>query len=198
MTPRCRSITINCHHKQGGKMRKLLLALIITSSLWANNVVTKTAFVNASDTKGKSLVQVREMLLIRAKRAAASEIFGDYINSSTVVNSGRLVSDEINSIVNGVIHIKGDPIYSNGKNFGDMQVRATMYATDQEMKEAKQRLKKVMQEVKHTQKRQAKVKKAPVQQKKVFNCSDNLPSDPVKRSQAMAECEQNKFDSEFD
>ena len=179
-------------------MRKLLLALIITSSLWANNVVTKTAFVNASDTKGKSLVQVREMLLIRAKRAAASEIFGDYINSSTVVNSGRLVSDEINSIVNGVIHIKGDPIYSNGKNFGDMQVRATMYATDQEMKEAKQRLKKVMQEVKHTQKRQAKVKKAPVQQKKVFNCSDNLPSDPVKRSQAMAECEQNKFDSEFD
>ena len=179
-------------------MKKLLLALVITSSLWANNVVTKTAFVNASDTKGKSLVEVREMLMMRAKRAAASEIFGDYINSSTVINSGRLVSDEINSIVNGVIHIKGDPVYSNGQNFGDMQVRATMYATDQEMREAKQRLKKVMQEVKQTQKRKVAVTQAPVKHKKVFNCSDNLPSDPVKRSQAMAECEQNKFDAEFE
>jgi len=179
-------------------MKKLLLALLITSSLWANNVVTKTAFVNASDTKGKSLVEVREMLMMRAKRAAASEIFGDYINSSTVINSGRLVSDEINSIVNGVIHIKGDPVYSNGKNFGDMQVRATMYATDQEMREAKQRLKQVMKDVKRTQKRQVEVKVAPVKQKKVFNCSDNLPSDPIKRSQVMAECEQNKFDADFD
>jgi len=179
-------------------MKKLLLVLVIISSLWANNVVTKTAFVNASDTKGKSLVEVREMLLVRAKRAAASEIFGDYINSSTVINSGHLVSDEINSIVNGVIHIKGDPQYSNGKNFGDMQVRATMYATDQEMREAKQRLERIVQEAKQTEKRQVKINATPKKRKAVVNCSDNLPSDPVKRQQAIAECEMNKFDSDFD
>ena len=180
-------------------MKKLLLVLVVVSSLWANTVVTKTAFINASDAKGKSLVEVREMLLIRAKRAAASEIFGDYINSSTVINSGRLVSDEINSIVNGVIHIKGDPQYSNGKNFGDMQVKATMYATEQEMREAKQRLKRIVEESKRQQKAQAKVVVvAPKKRATVVNCSDNLPSDPVKRQQAMAECEMNKFDSDFD
>ena len=180
-------------------MKKLLLVLVVVSSLWANTVVTKTAFINASDAKGKSLVEVREMLLIRAKRAAASEIFGDYINSSTVINSGRLVSDEINSIVNGVIHIKGDPQYSNGKNFGDMQVKAMMYATEQEMLEAKQRLKRIVEESRRQQKAQAKVVVvAPKKSATVVNCSDNLPSDPVKRQQAMAECEMNKFDSDFD
>ena len=177
-------------------MKTLLFVLVIMSTLWADKIVTKTAFVNASDAKGKSLVQVRETLLLRAKRAAASEIFGDYINSATMIESGKLVSDEINSIVNGVIHVKGDPQYSNGKNFGDMQVKATMYATDQEMREAKQQLQRIVKQAKRQHKAQAKVtlkKSTPS-----INCSDNLPSDPVKRSQALAECEQNKFDADFD
>ena len=180
---------------QGGKMKTLLLVLVIMSSLWADKIVTKTAFVNASDAKGKSLVQVREALLLRAKRAAASEIFGDYINSSTVVDGGKLVSDEINAIVNGVIHVKGDPQYSNGKNFGDMQVKVTMYATTEEMREAKQNLQRIVEETKRKQQVQAKA--APKKSEPVFNCSDNLPSDPVKRSQVMAECEQKKFDADF-
>ena len=87
---------------------------------------------------------------------------------------------------------------SGGKNFGDMQVRATMYATEQEMREAKQRLERVIQEAKRTEKRQSQEKAIPVKRKAAVNCSDNLPSDPVKRSQAMAECEQNKFDADFD
>lgn len=177
-------------------MKALLFMLVIISTLWADKIVTKTAFINASDAKGKSLVEVREALLQRAKRAAASEIFGDYINSSTVVNSGRLVSDEINSIVNGVIHIKGDPQYSNGKNFGDMQIKATMYATTQEMHEAKQRLERLIQDAKRQQIVQAKATQT--KSKPLVKCSDNLPSDPVKRSQAMAECEMNKLDSDFD
>lgn len=175
-------------------MKALLFMMVIISTLWADKIVTKTAFVNASDAKGKSLVEVREVLLQRVKRAAASEIFGDYINSSTVINSGRLVSDEINSIVDGVIHIKGDPQYGNGKNFGDMQVKATMYATDQEMHDAKQRLEHLVQNVKREPSVQAKQTK----QRPPVKCSDNLPSDPVKRSQVMAECEMNKFDSDFD
>ena len=180
-------------------MKVLLFMLVLLSSVWADKVVTKTAFINASDAKGKSLVQVRETLLVRAKRAAASEIFGDYINASTVIESGKLVSDEINSIVNGVIHIKGDPQYGNGENFGDMQVRATMYATDREMVQAKKRLEKIVAQ-QRTIKRQAH-KTVPVatpKAKKRVNCSDNLPSDPVKRQQAVADCEMKNFDADFE
>jgi len=190
-------------------MKKVVLILVLAMSLWAGQIVTKKAFMNASDTKGKSLVEVREALLMRAKKAAASEIFGDYVNSSTVTNKGKLISAEINSIVNGVIHVKGNPKYSNGENFGDMQVVATMYATSAEISQAKIRLDKVIRKFEAKQLAQEKkATKAAARAEKKHSgkksadsdkCNEkNLPTDPFERQQAAAECAMNMLDSDFD
>lgn len=165
-----------------------MVTLVFMSMLGAEEVVTKTAFINATDAKEKSLQEVRDMLMLRVKRAAASEIFGDYINSTTIVSEGKLASDKINAIVNGVIHVKGDPQFSNGKNFGDMQVRATMYATDQEIAKAKMDLEdyvkalKKRQEVQQEAEAKALEKKpTPHADKKMFD--EPLPTDQGARLQ---------------
>lgn len=170
-------------------MKLAAIFLLIVGSLFADIEVTKTAFINASDSKGKGLQDIREILLIRVKRAAASEIFGDYINSSTVVKNGGLASDSINAIVNGTIHLKGDPEFSNGKNFGDMQVCAVMYATQQEIDEAAKalnQLKKesIARERSEQEKVAAKQKVKQAHKKAKMEFDEPLPTDPKARNQA--------------
>jgi hypothetical protein len=91
--------------------------------------VTKISFVNQANYENSSMDQIKEILLKKAKEDAAAEIFGDFVKESTLISNGKLLKDEIVSENNGIVHIKGTPKYKNGKNFGDIQVTITAYAT---------------------------------------------------------------------
>lgn len=108
--------------------------MLLLGYLNANVEVEKTATVNIYVNKSKSLEQLKAMALKQAKLDALSEIFGDFVKSEATVSNGRLLESlvEENSN-NGAIHIKGEPKYSNGKNFGDIQVKITAYATDKDI-----------------------------------------------------------------
>lgn len=185
-------------------MRSVVVLMLIAGSLFADMEVTKTAFINASDSKGKGLQEIREILLMRVKRAAASEIFGDYINSSTVVKNGVLASDRVDAIVNGTIHLKGDPEFSNGKNFGDMQVRAVMYATQKEIDKAANALnhlkkESIARERSEQKKVAAKQKEKQASKKAKVEFDEPMPTNPKARSQVeKAGKAFDTLDSEFE
>lgn len=81
--------------------------------------------------------ETKELLLQKAKREAAGEIFGDFITSSTLVDNGKLSNDSIIALVMGKVHVKGTPTYVNGDNLGEIKISLTAYATDSDIAQAK-------------------------------------------------------------
>ncbi len=113
----------------------LLILLLTTGSVYADKIVTKTSFVNQANYAHKSVEQIKVILLEKVKVDAASEIFGDFIKSETDIENGKMIRNLIISEKNGLVHLKGEPIYANGKNFGDIQVTVTAYATDRDLED---------------------------------------------------------------
>jgi len=95
--------------------------------------VTKTVSVNHSDYPNTSIKKIKSILLNMAKLEAAGEIFGDFIQSETMVKNGALVSDLITAKRGGIVRVKGSPTYSNGKSIGDIQITITAYATPKDI-----------------------------------------------------------------
>ncbi len=116
-------------------MKLLVLLFMLSSSLlYADKIVTKTSFVNLGNYADKSMQEIKTIVLQKAKIDAASEIFGDFIKSESTIENGALIRNMIISEKNGIVHLKGEPHYANGKNFGDIQVSITAYATDEDIK----------------------------------------------------------------
>lgn len=115
------------------KKLTLLFTLILSTSLFADKEVVKTTFINQGNYENSSMEQIKKILLHKAKIDAATEIYGDFVKENVVIENGKLLKDEITSEKNGIVHIKGEPKYANGKNFGDIQVTITAYATDEEL-----------------------------------------------------------------
>ena len=67
-------------------------------------------------------------------------IYGESIISKTEVKNLKLISDTISKIGKGIIRIKGNPEYYNGKNLGEICVKINAYITDEDF--AKLKLKK--------------------------------------------------------
>lgn len=108
--------------------------ICININLFAGMTVVKTVFVNQSNHADKSMDEIKRIVLEKAKIDAASEIFGDFIKSETSIENGKLIRNMIISEKNGIVHLKGTPIYANGKNFGDIQVTITAYVTDADLR----------------------------------------------------------------
>ena len=105
------------------------------SSLVASKTVIKTVTVNQMLYSDKTLIQLEEIALKKAKYAAAKEIFGEFLLSETVMVNGKILDDIVKEKTGGVIHIKGEPKYSHGENFGDLMVTIEAYATDDDIKD---------------------------------------------------------------
>lgn len=111
----------------------MLLPLWISTNAMADKVVTKSTFVNQGSYANKSMDEIQKILFEKVKIDAASEIFGDFIKNETTIDNGRLIKDFIISDKNGIVHIQDGPHYTNGKNFGDIEVTITAYATDEDL-----------------------------------------------------------------
>jgi len=113
----------------------LILATIFITLLLADKTVIKTVTVNQMEYPKKTLSQLKSIALKKAKLEAAKEIFGEFLLSETVMVNGKVLDDVVREKSGGVIHIKGEPKFKNGENFGDLQVSIEAYATDEEIED---------------------------------------------------------------
>lgn len=119
-----------------------LSLLFILPSGFSFADVTKTACTSSF---GKTEKQAKEELLVIAKRSAIGELFGEYIKSLSVVKDFSLQSDNIKSQSVGFVRVKGNPIYYQGKNLGEICVKINAYAKSEDFDKFKP--KKLFKEV---------------------------------------------------
>lgn len=127
--------------------KKSILAFIIifflsiaTVSYAVNHkikVVKKQASILAIDFPNKTMNELKQILLAKAKRMALSEIYGEMIHSKTEVQNFVLAHDLISAEALGIIRIKGTPKYYNGKNFGELCVLIEAFVTQEDLKKFK-------------------------------------------------------------
>lgn len=116
------------------KIFLIIITLLLTQSL-ADKTVIKTITVNQMLHPNKTLSELKEIAVQKAKLSAAKEIFGEFLLSETVMVNGKILDDVVREKSGGVVHIKGEPKFQNGENFGDLQVTIEAYATDEEIQD---------------------------------------------------------------
>jgi hypothetical protein len=108
--------------------------IFLVVSLFAEKEVTKTAVVNYFAYPNKSMNEIKKIALKKAKKEALAEIFGDFVKSESILSNDHLRENNFEKYMKGVIHLKGNPKYANGKDLGDIQVTINAYATDKDIK----------------------------------------------------------------
>ncbi|MDQ6993878.1 MAG: hypothetical protein Q9M31_10410 [Mariprofundus sp.] len=106
------------------------------TSAYASKTIQKRACISFSKSMTDINLQKKELLLT-AKRAAANELFGELITSSSSVADYQLTSDLVTASSAGMIRVYGSPKYENGKGLGEICVSIHAYATASDMKKFK-------------------------------------------------------------
>ena len=110
--------------------------LLLLSSAFAQETIQKKCCMSSTDYKG-SIEDLKKELLYNAKRGAVNEIFGEFITSFTKVEQFTLIEDKIRASSAGLIRIKGDPVYYQGKNLGEVCVKIDAYAKKEDFEKFK-------------------------------------------------------------
>lgn len=94
--------------------------------------VNKKICLSAFGMNWQTSEDAKNHLIIMAKREAASEIFGEMIQSLTQVRDFTLRQVDIESVSVGVIRVKGAPEYRQGTGFGELcaEIHAYVFAED--------------------------------------------------------------------
>ncbi len=114
-----------------------LAFFMLTSSLLADKSVSVTATIDRADYADKSIENLQMMVMQQAKLEAATQLFGDFIKSETIITDGSLIKDLILAKQGGVVHIQGNPEYANGKGLGELQVTIKAMATQKDIDDMK-------------------------------------------------------------
>ena len=119
-------------------MSRLQIPLFMVCCLFFStvhaDVVQKKACVSAF---AKNQAEVKNELLTLAKRSAVEELFGSLVKSFTKVKNFSLQRDDIETYSIGFIQIKGNPIYFQGKGFGEVCVTINADATEKAFEKIK-------------------------------------------------------------
>jgi len=114
----------------------LILSLFVPVPAGADDVVKKNFCMTAIGYPSTPDNLKRE-LLAGAQRMAVGELFGELISSYTKVENFTLSEDRIQASSAGLVRVKGDPLYSNGRNFGDVCVQIEAYVTEEDREKFK-------------------------------------------------------------
>ena len=79
-----------------------------------------------------SLERLKDDLLLRAKREAANELFGELIAAATTVENLVVTADQIRVQSLGLIRVQGSADYVNGPNLAEVCVAVTAFVTAQD------------------------------------------------------------------
>ncbi|MFA5454707.1 MAG: hypothetical protein WC272_05255 [Sulfurimonas sp.] len=111
----------------------LIFSIFFLTLALADKSVVKTVTINQMQYAQKTFLQAKEIALQEAKNAAAKEIYGEVVISETVTANGKILDDVVRELSGGIVRIKGEPKFRNGKNFGDIEVTIEAYATDEDL-----------------------------------------------------------------
>jgi len=117
-------------------MKKLFLFLVLISGLFAASqkaFVQKEVCVTVSDYPGKTVAQIKDILINKAKESALTELYGQLLYTREDLKNGKLLSEEVRNRAVGIVRIQGSPQFFNGKNLGEICVRLTAYATKKDL-----------------------------------------------------------------
>lgn len=110
----------------------LLLVLYLNANTQVELYSTyKESCVHHSDHK-VSNKELKNILIQQVKRNAIEELFGAKLHANTTIHNGKLLSDTIKQSAIGNIRIKGQPIFYNGNNFGEMCTKIKAYITQED------------------------------------------------------------------
>ena len=114
-------------------MNRLIILLIVfcisISNAYAD--VTKTRCMSVFGKNNPN--EAKDELLALAKRDAVEELFGSYVKSLTKVKNFSLQQDYVETYSAGLVRIKGNPKYTQGKNFGEMCVQINAFVTEKDL-----------------------------------------------------------------
>lgn len=119
-----------------------LSVIISTIGLYANEKISskKMSCIQQSNYSGKTLDELKIILLEQAKKEAVNELYGESILSVTEIENGELKSDSIQAKTLGSIRLKGNPEYFNGKNFGEICANIESYITKKDLEKFKPKI----------------------------------------------------------
>lgn len=106
---------------------------IMSSVAASEQVLSKSSCLFLSDYPDLSLDQAKEVLLQQAKRDAVSELFGERLRALTDIQNWKLNHDEITSSTAGIVRIKGDPVFTNGDNLGEICVEIMAFVKKKDL-----------------------------------------------------------------
>lgn len=113
--------------------KKILFILGFVSLLFAgedtNIYSMKKTCLQTTNYEGKTLTEQKKILIEKAKQESLEELYGSLILSSTDIENGKLKKDEIKSRAVGAVRVKGNPVFKNGKNLGEICADVTSYIT---------------------------------------------------------------------
>lgn len=109
-----------------------LINFLLTNNAAAQNTVQKNYCMSAVGSE--NIDTLKKRLVANVKRDAAGELFGELITSFTKIEKGLLTEDELKLASAGFIRIKGNPVFTSGKNIGEVCVSVDAYATDEDRK----------------------------------------------------------------
>ena len=110
------------------------ITVLFLAFAFADKSVVKTVTINQMLYPDKTFLEVKEIALDEAKKAAAKEIYGEVLISETIMLGGKILDDVVRERSGGLVRIKGEPSFRNGENFGDIVVTIEAYATDEDLK----------------------------------------------------------------
>lgn len=110
------------------------ITVLFLAFAFADKSVVKTVTINQMLYPDKTFLEVKEIALDEAKKAAAKEIYGEVLISETIMLGGKILDDVVRERSGGLVRIKGEPRFRNGENFGDIVVIIEAYATDEDLK----------------------------------------------------------------
>jgi len=125
---------------------KTILTILFSSVTIIFYIVLSTAFAQVKHlkkietaktncmqvSKNLDINQIKDQLLITAKKSAASELYGDLIYSNSILDNGIIVNDEVHANCLGLIKINGDPLYFNGHNLGEICIKIKAFVTEKD------------------------------------------------------------------
>lgn len=115
---------------------KLIAALFLLLTLVNGQekyTTIKASCIQQSEHSGKTLDQLKEILLGQAKQEALGELYGQLMYSKTDLQDGKLVSDEIRQRAVGSVRVEGNPKFYNGKDFGSICADVKSYITKKDL-----------------------------------------------------------------
>jgi len=122
------------HINEGVLVRYFLITAFFLTLVFADKSVVKTVTINQMLYPDKTFLEVKEIALNEAKKAAAKEIYGELMISETLMIGGKVLDDVVRERSGGLVRIKGEPSFRNGAGFGEIVVTIEAYATDEDMK----------------------------------------------------------------